>query len=95
MVCDARGLRFAPQLPPALARISFGMLWQGRQLRVEVTAGATEYRLVSGPPMRLSHHGEPLALADAPVTRPNPETQWVDPVEQPYGKAPRVRHPGG
>jgi alpha,alpha-trehalose phosphorylase len=95
MVCDASGLRFAPQLPPAIARISFGMLWQGRQLRVEVTAGATEYRLVSGPPMRLSHHGEPLALADAPVTRPNPETQWVDPVEQPYGKAPRVRHPGG
>jgi alpha,alpha-trehalose phosphorylase len=95
MVCDASGLRFAPRLPPALARISFGMLWQGRQLRVQVTADEAEYRLVSGPPMRLNHHGEPLALADAPVRRPIPEAQWVDPVEQPYGKAPRVRHPGG
>jgi alpha,alpha-trehalose phosphorylase len=95
MACDAGGLRFAPRLPAALSRISFGMLWQGRQLRVEITPGEAEYRLVSGPPMRLRHHDEPLALADAPVTRPIPDTPWVEPVEQPFGRAPRARHPGG
>ena len=92
---DSTGLAFAPQLPAALSKISFGLGWQGRQLRVSITADEAEYRLVSGPPMRLRHHGEPLALADAPVVRPLPEPPLVDPVEQPYGRAPQARHPGG
>jgi alpha,alpha-trehalose phosphorylase len=95
MQCDAAGLRFAPRLPPALSRISFGLKWQGRQLRVQITADEAEYQLVSGPPMRLSHHGEPLALAEEPVSRPIPEAERVEPVEQPFGRAPRARHPGG
>jgi alpha,alpha-trehalose phosphorylase len=95
MQFDSTGLAFAPQLPPALSKISFGLGWQGRQLRVSITADGAEYRLVSGPPMRLRHHGEPLALADAPVVRPLPEPPFVDPVEQPYGRAPQARHPGG
>ena len=49
----------------------------------------------SGPPMRLQHHGESLALADAPVVRPIATAEPVEPVEQPYGRAPRARHPGG
>jgi len=95
MQCDASGLRFAPRLPPALSRISFGMRWQGRVLRVQIRADEVEYRLVDGPPMRLTHHGEALALADDPVTRPLPETPRVEPVEQPFGRAPKARHPGG
>jgi alpha,alpha-trehalose phosphorylase len=87
-------LSFSPQLPPALSKISFGLGWQGRQLRVTITADAAEYQLVSGPPMRLRHHGEPLALADAPVSQPLPQAPQVDPVEQPYGRAPQARHPG-
>ncbi|GAA2537423.1 glycoside hydrolase family 65 protein [Pseudonocardia hydrocarbonoxydans] len=95
MQCDSTGLRFAPRLPPALSRISFGLRWQGRQLRIEVTPDGTQYQLVSGPPMRLTHHGEALALAEDPVLRVNPDPQRVDPVEQPFGRAPRARHPGG
>jgi alpha,alpha-trehalose phosphorylase len=95
MEFDSSGLSFAPQLPPALSKISFGLGWQGRQLRVSITANEAEYHLVSGPPMRLRHHGEPLALADTPVVRPLPEPPFVDPVEQPYGRAPQARHPGG
>jgi len=95
MEFDTSGLSFAPQLPPALSKISFGLGWQGRQLRVSITADEAEYRLVGGPPMRLRHHGEPLALADAPVVRPLPDPPVVDPVEQPYGRAPQARHPGG
>ncbi len=95
MRCDADGLRFAPRLPPALSRISFGLNWHGRQLRVDIRPDEAEYRLVSGSPMRLSHHGEQLALADAPAVRPIPPADPVEPVEQPYGRAPRARHPGG
>ncbi|WP_300008818.1 glycoside hydrolase family 65 protein [Pseudonocardia sp.] len=95
MLCEGGGLRFSPRLPPALSRISFGLRWQGRQLRVQIRPEEAEYQLVSGPPMRLQHHGEPLALADDPVTRPIPEIERVEPVEQPFGRAPRARHPGG
>jgi alpha,alpha-trehalose phosphorylase len=95
MRLDDGGIAFAPQLPPALSRISFGLRWQGRQLRVEIRQDEAEYRLVSGPPMRLRHHGEPLALADAPQVRPIPQAEPVEPVEQPYGRAPKARHPGG
>ena len=87
-------LAFAPRLPPALSRISFGLKWQGRLLRVEIHPQEAEYRLVSGPPMRLRHHGEPLALADDPQVRKIPAAEFVEPVEQPFGRAPKGRHPG-
>ena len=94
MQCDSSGLRFAPRLPPALSRISFGLKWQGRQLRVEMRQDEAEYTLVSGPPMRLRHHDDPVALADRPVTLPIPPVEPVEPVEQPFGRAPKSRHPG-
>ncbi|MEU7814873.1 glycosyl hydrolase family 65 protein [Pseudonocardia sp. NPDC049154] len=94
MTCDATGLAFAPVLPAALTRISFGLRWQGRHIRVTITQDEVEYRLVSGPPMRLRHHGEPVALAEDPQVRPMPSPPTVDPVEQPYGRAPRQRHHG-
>jgi alpha,alpha-trehalose phosphorylase len=95
MRCDSNGLRFAPRLPPALSRLSFGLIWQGRHLRIAITPEEAEYQLVSGPPMRLRHHGEPVALAEDPVRRPIPVPDYVEPVEQPFGRAPRARHPGG
>ncbi len=91
MRCDADGLSFDPVLPAALSRVSFGLRWQGRQIRVTITQGETEYRLVSGAPMRLRHHEEPVALDDEPVTLPVPAVEWVEPVEQPHGRAPRHR----
>lgn len=94
MRCDADGLRFEPRLPAALSRISFGLMWQGRRLRVEIRADEAEYRLVDGPPMRLRHHGEPVALADTPVVAPLPPFEPGEPVEQPFGRAPKARHPG-
>ncbi|GEL21415.1 glycosyl hydrolase [Pseudonocardia sulfidoxydans NBRC 16205] len=94
MRTDRDGISFAPRLPSPLPRISFGVLWQGRSLRVTMTADEVEYRLVSGPPMRLRHHGEALALADAPVVRDMPPVPAVEPVEQPHGRGPRRRHPG-
>ncbi len=95
MQCDSDGLRFAPRLPPALSRISFGLTWQGRRLRVEIRGDEAEYRLVDGPPMRLHHHGEPVALSGEPVVVTVPPAEPVEPVEQPFGRAPKSRHPGG
>ncbi|WP_345613604.1 glycosyl hydrolase family 65 protein, partial [Pseudonocardia adelaidensis] len=94
MRMDESGIGFAPRLPPALSRISFGLRWRGRQLRVEIRPEEAEYRLVSGPPMRLSHHGDALALAEDPQVRPIPALEPVEPVEQPYGRGPKARHPG-
>lgn len=94
MICDDQGLRFSPRLPPALSHVSFGMRWHGRRVRVRISHDEAEYRLVDGLPMRLRHHGESLALADAPVVRPIPPPEYVEPVEQPFGRAPRARHPG-
>ncbi len=91
MGCDADGLSFAPVLPASLSRVSFGLRWQGRQIRVTITPGETEYQLVSGAPMRLRHHGDPVALDDEPATLPVPSVDRVEPVEQPYGRAPRHR----
>jgi alpha,alpha-trehalose phosphorylase len=46
--------------------------------------------------MRLRHHGEPIALADEePQVLPLPPLEPVEPVEQPHGRAPKARHPGG
>jgi alpha,alpha-trehalose phosphorylase len=95
MRCDHNGLQFSPRLPPALSRISFGLRWQGRSLRVEIRPEEAEYRLVAGPPLRLRHHGQQLALADDPQVREIPAAEHVEPVEQPHGRAPRARHPGG
>ncbi|MBW0102463.1 glycoside hydrolase family 65 protein [Pseudonocardia sp. KRD291] len=91
MRCEADGLSFAPALPSSLSRISFGLHWQGRRIRVTITPGETEYRLVSGSPMRLRHHDEPVALAEDPVSLPIPVHDYVEPVEQPHGRAPRQR----
>ncbi|MDN5920039.1 MAG: family 65 glycosyl hydrolase [Pseudonocardia sp.] len=91
MRCEADGLSFAPALPPSLSRISFGLLWQGRRIRVTITPGEAEYRLVSGSPMRLRHHDEPVALAEDPVSLPIPAHEFVEPVEQPHGRAPHQR----
>jgi alpha,alpha-trehalose phosphorylase len=95
MRMDDGGIGFAPRLPPALTRISFGLRWQGRLLRVEIRPDEAEYRLVSGPPMRLRHHGEALALADEPQVRTLPAFDPPEPVEQPHGRGPKARHPGG
>ncbi|MBC3191969.1 glycoside hydrolase family 65 protein [Pseudonocardia sp. C8] len=92
MRCEADGLSFAPVLPASLSRISFGLKWQGRRLRVTITPDEVEYQLIDGAPMRLRHHEEHIALdVEAPVSAPIPHAEWVEPVEQPYGRAPRQR----
>jgi alpha,alpha-trehalose phosphorylase len=76
-------LRFAPRLPSRLIRLSFGIVYRGRRLRIEVRADSATYELIDGEPLELIHHGErvtvsaeePLALAVPPApNRPVPRS---------------------
>ena len=96
MQCDADGLRFAPRLPPALSRISFGLHWHGRQLRVEIRQEEAEYRLVGGAadaavaPRRAGRAGR-RARGAARSRPPSPSSRSSSRT----AGAPRARHPGG
>ncbi|MFC7359860.1 glycoside hydrolase family 65 protein [Nocardioides astragali] len=92
-------ITFAPRLPPKLHRLCFRMTFQGRTLLVDVHRDRTDgdvadaaatYRLLGGDPLDTSHHGTPVVLAVGDdVTLPLPSPPNVDPVTQPFGKAPQ------
>jgi alpha,alpha-trehalose phosphorylase len=85
-------LSFKPRLPPALAGLSFGLGFQGRQLRVQLAAEHATYSL-TGEDLEITHHGEALTLtAGAPLQRPIPAAspELAEP-EQPPGRAPGRR----
>jgi alpha,alpha-trehalose phosphorylase len=77
-------LAFAPRLPDAIARMSFGLIYRGRLIRVSFDAGETRYELRDGEPIELVHHGETFTLTGAaPRTFPNPAPPDVPPVQPP------------
>ncbi|OBK31066.1 glycosyl hydrolase [Mycobacterium asiaticum] len=84
-------LSFAPQLPPALNRLAFRILWRGRCLAVEVSDQQATYRLHSGQSLTLTHHGQSFTLGDDAVTLPVPEPASPAAVESPPGREP-LRH---
>ncbi|WP_329741294.1 beta-phosphoglucomutase [Dyella sp. A6] len=53
---------FAPSLPTAWRGYRFGLQWRGRQIRVTVTSGGVEYRLIDGAPLEIRHRGRPVIL---------------------------------
>jgi alpha,alpha-trehalose phosphorylase len=86
-------LAFAPRLPSRLKRLSFGLLYRGRQLRVAITPEAARYELASGPPLDLVHHDQPFTVAvDSPQTREVPPMQSVGRCAPPPGRTPPRRH---
>ena len=90
-------LTFAPRLPQNLSRLRFRIMFSGRTLVVDIhrdgpdaTAEAATYRLLVGDPMETMHHGTPVSLrVGSEVTFPVPSSPSVDPVTQPFGRAPR------
>jgi len=66
-------LRFTPRLPPALTRLTFGLLLAGRTLRVEVSRAAATYSIGNGKPLQLLHYGQPVNVSvGQPATAPSP-----------------------
>jgi alpha,alpha-trehalose phosphorylase len=82
-------LSFAPRLPPRLSRLSFGLVYRGRRLRVELRPAGARYELVEGDALELTHNGESVTVAQgSPQSRPlAPVTTRPKPA-QPPGRAP-------
>jgi alpha,alpha-trehalose phosphorylase len=92
-------LSFAPQLPEGITRLSFGVVFRGRRLRVEVTPASTTYSLKAGEEFEFLHlqqkvmvaQGRPAVLksvvSDASVN--------ASPPSQPVGRAPAHRMANG
>jgi alpha,alpha-trehalose phosphorylase len=85
-------LSFAPRLPAALRRLSFGLSFRGAVLRVEVARDAATYTQSGAEPLEIVHHGTAARLeGEAPVTLSIPAPPVRSPLEQPPGRAPNRR----
>jgi alpha,alpha-trehalose phosphorylase len=85
-------LRFSPRVPVQLARIGFRICYRGRRVRVEATRDQATYRLESGDPLEVFHHGEPFRLEGDPVRMDVPPQPDKSRPSQPAGRSPRRRH---
>ncbi len=89
-------LSFRPRLPREITRLGFGLLYRGRQLRVQIDHQRARYELASGDPLEVSHHGEQVTIAaDAAQERRIPPLSAPGKAPtQPAGRAPvRRRRP--
>ena len=85
-------LSFTPRLPQHLTRLSFGMCFRQRRLRVEVTHTGACYSLLDGTPLEITHHGETVTVtAQEPVMRAIPTPPAREAPRQPPGRAPARR----
>jgi alpha,alpha-trehalose phosphorylase len=85
-------LAFAPRCPPALTRVSFGLVYRGQGLRVTVADDEARYELLAGDGLELTHHGEAVTVsAGSPETRPVPPPPDRERPAQPPRRAPRRR----
>ncbi len=82
-------ISFAPRLPSQLSRLSFGLLYRGRRLRIEVLPDHAVYELLDGDPLELTHHGEKITVThDEPLTCPVPPVPKRRAPHQPAGRQP-------
>jgi alpha,alpha-trehalose phosphorylase len=85
-------LTFAPRLPPRLERLTFRILFRGRRLKVEFDRNEATYTLLAGPPLSITHHGEPVEIpADAALAKPIPAAPVRAAPTQPTGRKPARR----
>lgn len=89
-------LQFAPRLPEGISRLTFGLEYRGRRLRVETTASSTSYVLTRGDDLEFFHFDE---AATASTRRPTvfkvSEDEGPGPTRpepsQPWGRIPARR----
>lgn len=85
-------LTFAPRLPSDITRFAFHLWYRQRCVRVSATPEEATYAVVSGDPIEVCHHGEPLLATADPVTRPIPPPVSRPRPTQPPGRAPASRN---
>jgi alpha,alpha-trehalose phosphorylase len=86
-------LGFAPRLPPALTRLEFRMTYRTSRFAVEIESAHATYRLLSGPPLAVTHHGARIEIGTSPGQHEIPELTPPEPVCQPAGREPVRRMP--
>ena len=94
LVCGFGGLRdcsgaleFSPRLPDGMDLLAFRVRRGQSVLAVEVRPDEAAYELVSGPPVRLRHHGEEVEVRDR-ETRPIAAVPVPAAPGQPPGREP-------
>ena len=86
-----KGLCFFPRLPPGLAGLTFRMRYQGRILVVNVRHGEARYRLQSGEPLSVYHHGNQVTIGQDLTAHKIPPLKSRPTPAQPPGRAPQPR----
>jgi alpha,alpha-trehalose phosphorylase len=86
-------ITFAPRLPDALDRVEFRMCVRDSRFAVEVHSDRATYRLVSGEPVEITHHGQRCKVSEHPLTLPISPVDPGPAPTQPPGRAPSHRHP--
>jgi alpha,alpha-trehalose phosphorylase len=87
-------LSFTPRLPERLTRLTFGICFRERRLKVEVKHDQARYSLIQGEPLQITHHGQTLNVTtDKPVACPIPKAPAREIPTQPPGRAPASRRP--
>ena len=85
-------LCFAPRLPNAISRLTFGMCWRRETLHVEITPEETTYYVDDGDPIDIHHCGEALRIVpNERQTRANQPVKAGSRPTQPPGREPRRR----
>ncbi|MCX5418379.1 glycoside hydrolase family 65 protein [Streptomyces sp. NBC_00078] len=89
---DGETLCFAPRLPEKFSRLAFTLQLFGRRLRVEIGPDKASYTLLTGPPLTIHHHGDPLTVqGDDPVVRAVPRPPAGPAPGQPPHRSPGPR----
>ncbi|MFG3659146.1 glycoside hydrolase family 65 protein [Streptomyces sp. NPDC047706] len=89
---DGDTLRFAPRLPEQFSRLAFTIQLLDRRLHVEIAPDKATYTLLSGAPLTIGHHGEPLEVGpDEPAVGTVPATPTRPAPQQPPHRAPNAR----
>ena len=89
-------LAFSPRLPPRITRLCIRLLYRGRRLRIEVAPGTTRYEVLSGDPLELLHHGDPVTVKPGdPAVLACPDEAPPSPIEPPPEREPLRRGIGG
>ena len=87
-------LTFHPRLPDSLTRLQFRLMFRGRSLLVEVDSEHARYKLRSGDPLTIEHHGEEHQVtADDDLELEIPRLRPRGTPTQPPGREPDRRRP--
>jgi alpha,alpha-trehalose phosphorylase len=89
-------LKFAPQLPEGIARLSVNVEFRGRRLHVEATPSTTSYVLKQGDDLEILHFANTVTVSASqvsvfPVISDDALETILSPPRQPYGREPARR----